>query len=53
MAKKYKVQCVRYGYADIEAESAEAAIEIAEGLPNGAYSWSDTDDHEVIDAIEG
>lgn len=48
---KYKVQCVRYGYADIEAESEEAAIEIAESLPNSAYSWSDANDHEVIDTL--
>lgn len=47
----YKVQCVRYGFADIEAESEEAAIEIAESLPNSAFSWSETDDHEVIDRL--
>lgn len=47
----YKVQCVRYGFADIEAESEEAAIEIAESLPNSAFSWSSADDHEVIDGL--
>lgn len=45
---KYRVQCVRYGFTDVEAESEEAAIEIAESLPSSAYSWSDADEHEVI-----
>lgn len=49
---KYKVQCVRYGFADVEAESEEAAIDVAESLPNSAYSWSDTDDYEVIDRLD-
>ena len=34
---KYKVQCVRYGFADVEAESEEAAIDMAESLPSSAY----------------
>ena len=42
---KYKVQCVRYGFADVEAESEEAAIDVAESLPN-------SDDYEVIDRLD-
>ena len=49
---KYKVQCVRYGFADVEAESEEAAIDMAESLPSSAYSWSDANDHEVIDRLD-
>jgi len=49
---KYKVQCVRYGFADVEAESEEDAIDMAESLPSSAYSWSDADDHEVIDRLD-
>lgn len=49
---KYKVQRVRYGFADVEAESEEAAIDVAESLPNSAFSWSDTDDYEVIDRLD-
>ena len=46
---KYKVQCVRYGFADVEAESEEAAIDMAESLPS---SGSDADEHEVIDRLD-
>lgn len=49
---KYRVQCVRYGFADVEAESEEAAINIAEELSTSAYNWSDADAYEVIDEIE-
>ena len=49
---KYRVQCVRYGFAEDEAESEEAAIEIAERLPNSAYSWSDADEHEINDSSD-
>lgn len=47
--EKYRIQCIRYGFVDVEAENEEAAIDIAEEIPNGSYSWSDADDHEVID----
>lgn len=48
---KYRVQCVRYGFTDVEAESEEAAIEIAESLPSSVYSWTEADEHEVIDEL--
>lgn len=50
---KYRVQCVRYGYAEVEAENEEAAVEIAETLPNSAYSWSSAVDHEVTGEVDG
>ena len=49
---KYKVMCVRYGYTEVEADSEEIAIGMAESLPSSAYSWSDADDHEVIDRLD-
>ncbi len=50
MAKeKYKVMCVRYGYTEVEADSESEAIDIAEGLPMSDYSWSDADDHQVVE----
>jgi len=46
---KYRVQCVRYGSVEVEADSESEAIDIAEGLPMSDYSWSDADDHQVVE----
>jgi len=52
MAKKYSVMCVRYGFVDVEADSEDEAVDIAEKLPVSDYSWSDADDHQVLEESE-
>lgn len=49
---KYRVQCVRYGYVDVEADSDTEAVDIGEGLPMSAYSWLDAEDHQVVEPTE-
>ncbi len=46
---KHKVQCIHYGLVDVEADSEEEAIDYAENLPRSAYSWSDAEDHQVVE----
>lgn len=46
---KYNMMCVRYGFTEVEADSESEAIDIAESLPMSDYSWSDTDDHQVVE----
>lgn len=50
---KYRVMCCKYGYADISAGSAEQAEEIAEQLPDSAYSWGSAEDHQTVEKVEG
>lgn len=48
---KYKVMCCKYGYAVVVANSAEEAEEIAQGLPDSAYSWNGAEDHEAVEKV--
>jgi len=48
---KYRVMCIRYGWAVVEADNECAAETIAEGLPVNAFDWSDTDDHQVVEEV--
>lgn len=48
---KYKVMCCKYGYAVVSAESAEEAEEIAQQLPDSAYSWHSAEDHEAVERV--
>ena len=46
---RMRVMAVRYGYAVVEAESEEDAIELANNLPDSQFDWSDPDDIQVVD----
>lgn len=48
---KYKVMCCKYGYAVVEANSAEEAEETAQSLPDSAYSWDSAEDHEAVEKV--
>ena len=48
---KYKVMCCKYGYAVVVANSAEEAEEIAQSLPDSAYSWNGAEDHEAVEKV--
>lgn len=49
---KYRIMCVKYGWADIDAESESAAEEKAKAMPDSEFSWSDADDHQVVEEID-
>ena len=46
---KMRVMVVKYGYAVIEAETENEAIEKAENMSDGEFDWSDHDDTQVVD----
>lgn len=46
---KMRVMVVKYGYAVIEAETENEAIEKAENMSDGEFDWSDPDDTQVVD----
>lgn len=48
---KYKVMCCKYGYAEVTADSAEEAEEIAQALPDSAYTWEGAEDHEAVEQV--
>lgn len=45
--KTYHVTCIRRGEADVRAGSEEAALDIAEKMPIGEFSWTGPEDHQV------
>lgn len=47
----YKVMCCKYGYTEVTADSAEEAEEIAQTLPDSAYSWNSAEDHEAVEKV--
>ena len=48
---KYKVTCCKHGEVVVEADSAESAEEIAQALPDSAYSWLSAEDHEAAEKV--
>lgn len=46
---KMRVMVVKYGYAVIEAETENEAIEKAKNMSDGEFDWSDPDDTQVVD----
>ena len=56
MSKKYKIPCswIMYGFAEVEADSFDEAVEIVESsetnLPEGSYVEASFEvDHEVLE----
>ena len=48
----YRVRVVKYGYADIEADNADEAIEIIDDMSNKDFNWTGFDEPEIIDEFE-
>lgn len=49
---KYRVCVVKYGYAIIEADNEEEAIEIAEDAEDRFFDWSDFGEAEIVEEFE-
>ena len=49
--KKYRVQVVKYGYADIDADSAEEARRKTDNMWDGEFDWAERDwrDAEIVE----
>lgn len=49
---KYRIMCIKYGWAEVEASSEAEAEEAARTFPDSFYDWSDADDHQVVEEID-
>lgn len=49
---KYKVMVIKYGFADIEAESESQAQEMINNMRDHDFQWSDFDYGEVLEEID-
>lgn len=52
MKKKYRVMCVKYGYAVVEAEAEIDAKNAAAKLRDVFFDWTEADDFQVIEEID-
>ncbi len=49
----YRICVTKYGYANVEANSQDEAIMIAENkMTDGEFDWSDFDDAEIMEEFE-
>lgn len=49
----YKICVTKYGYADIEANSADEAIKIAENdMSDKDFDWSEFDEAEIMEEFD-
>lgn len=49
---KYKVVVVKYGYVEVEADTEDEALEIAEGMVDSNFDWTEFDNAQIIEKID-
>lgn len=48
--RKMRVMVTKYGYAVVEAETEETALQkVSTTCPSSEFDWSDPDDGQVVD----
>ena len=50
--KHYRVMVIKYGFADIEAESETEALDLVDDMDDEDFDWSDFDDGQVVEEID-
>ena len=48
--RKMRVMVTKYGYAVVEAETEETALQKVSTMDDSEFDWSDPDDGQVVDA---
>lgn len=48
----YRICVTKYGFADIEADSADEALEIANDMIDGEFDWSEFDEAEIVEEFK-
>ena len=48
----YRVCVIKYGYANIKANSADEALEIASNEDDSRFDWSEFDEAEIVEEFE-
>ncbi len=49
---KYMTMVVKYGYAVVEAEDEEEALETTREMSDDDFDWSDFDDEQIVEEID-
>lgn len=49
--KNFRVMVIKYGFTEIEAKCEDDAIEVAEGMSDNDFDWSDFDEAQVIEEV--
>ena len=47
--RKMQVMVIKYGYAPLEVDSEEEALEKTKNMKDSDFDWSDFDDAQVVD----
>ena len=48
----YRVCVIKYGYANIEADNADEALEIASNEDDSRFDWSEFGEAEIMEEFE-
>mgnify|MGYP000049871209 FL=1 len=46
---KMRVMVVKYGYAVVDAETEEEALELTRDMKDSDFDWSDFNDAQIVD----
>lgn len=46
--KEFTVTCTRYGFATVEAETEEDALEAGKKLDADDFYWCDPEEHDIV-----
>lgn len=50
--KNYRVMVVKYGYAIVEAETENEALELIDDMQDKDFDWSDFYDGQVVEEVD-
>ena len=48
----YRIVVTKYGYANVEADSADEALELVNDMDDGDFDWSEFDEAEIMEEFE-
>ena len=50
--KNYRIMVIKYGWAVVEAENENEALELVEDMQDKDFDWSDFDEAEVVEEVD-
>lgn len=48
----YRIVVMKYGYANVEADSADEALELVNDMDDRDFDWSVFDEAEIVEEFE-
>jgi hypothetical protein len=49
---KYRICVTKYGYADVEADNADGALELVKDMDDRDFDWSEFDEAEIVEEFD-